>query len=192
MSVHLLLLHSFLCVVWSLVYENAELTSKWCLVILVVMEAAVVTSIIISASGVFIAVVTNVIVWLVKITKVERDVQGLRGEFDDHRKETREEIRSVNTKIEEVRQEAKEVRQETKEEIKEVRAEMREMNTKLNTKFDTQHKEINSKVDAIAKEVSFMRGAFEALLRGDHQPFSPVDKGGGAMPSVVRDAPRKR
>ena len=160
------------------------MTSKLHLVILVVMEVAVI-SIIMSASGVLIAIVANVIVWLVKITKVERDVQGLRGEFDDHRKETREEIRSVNTKIEEVRQ-------ETKEEIKEVRTEMREMNTKLNTKVDSQHKEINGKVDAIAKEVSFMRGAFEALLRGDHQPFSPVDKGGGAMPSVVRDAPRKR
>ena len=86
-----------------------------------------------------------------------------------------ERLENTGHKVDNLSNEMKEVRKENREEIRE-----------LSTKVDNQIRELNTKVDTITKEVSFMRGALEALLKRD----GDIRLTGGD--GVVRDAPRKK
>ena len=150
------------------------------------MESSVLISIIVSTSGVVVAVVANIVVWFVKIGKIEervdhadkkidavdRKVDVVDKKVDRLAADTKKDIQNL-----EVRMESKieEVRKENRQEIKEVRGDI---------------KGLNLKVDAVAKEVSFIRGAFEALLKGGGKDFQ-FASADGAMPTMIRDeAPR--
>ena len=137
------------------------------------METSILISIIISGSGVLVAVITNIVVWVIKITKVEEKVQHVE-----------ERVQCVESRVEQTDKKIDKVSQELKEEIKEVRRE---------TKAEI--KELGEKFDRMAKEISFIRGAFEAFIKsGGHgvpQPPAPVDTTSGFVINDKKPSKKK-
>ena len=131
------------------------------------MEASVLISIIISTSGVFVAVAANIVVWIVKITKIEQDVSNLRNEFDQHRQETKEDVRNLNTKIDTV--------------ASDLNTKIETVASDLNTKIDN----LSAKIETLVSTVYFMQG----ILQGKFGVAESDDsvKSAKTFPSVVND-----
>ena len=138
------------------------------------MESSVLISIIISTSSVVVAVVANIVVWFVKIGKIEERVDHADKKIDAVDKK----VDAVDKKVDRLAADTKQDIQNLDQKVEEVRKESRQ-----------EIKGLGDKIDAVAKEVSFIRGVFEVMLKdeGVGLRFS----GGGDMPPMIRDeAPR--
>ena len=117
--------------------------------------------------GVLVVVLTNIIFWLIKITKIEEQVKHI----EERSKHTDEKVDKLAI--------------ETKEDMERLRTDTREEIGKLSIKIDTKIDTLTAAVSALVGEVSYMKGMLEgrgiiATGTRNDTPASPI----------VQDAPK--